>query len=124
MTPNDPRHGTTRGYQAHRKAGQKPCPACRDAYNHKRRTQRAHQPRLPYQPLADYIAGRLGRDTVTPWTVAKTLHVDQHNIPRWQTQGLMIATGDRLAVKRLHVHPHSIWGDTIYQDIYSQEVTA
>ena len=31
MTPNDPRHGTSAGYDAHRRNGEKACDPCRDA---------------------------------------------------------------------------------------------
>ena len=33
MNPDDPRHGTPAGYQAHRKAGETPCRTCKDAQN-------------------------------------------------------------------------------------------
>ena len=32
MDPFDPRHGTTAGYHAHRKVGDRPCPDCNEAY--------------------------------------------------------------------------------------------
>ena len=43
MTPQDPRHGTAAGYDAHRRAGQQACPACRAgaaAYEGRLRTDR------------------------------------------------------------------------------------
>lgn len=40
MKADDPRHGEPRGYYAHKKAGQKPCPACRKAVAAKERQRR------------------------------------------------------------------------------------
>lgn len=33
MSPDDPRHGTRRGYQAHRKDGENACGPCRAAHS-------------------------------------------------------------------------------------------
>lgn len=32
MRRDDPRHGTSAGYQTHKREGKKPCKPCRDAY--------------------------------------------------------------------------------------------
>lgn len=45
MNPDDPRHGTYAGYQAHKKTNQEqPCEPCRIAYNAYQRERRKSDP--------------------------------------------------------------------------------
>lgn len=69
MSPDDPRHGTTKGYAAHQADGEKTCPACtrakQDYYNHARR-QRAYgrwQPWADATPVREHVQRLMANGT-------------------------------------------------------------
>lgn len=73
------------------------------------------QPRLPFEPLEQWIAVRYPRDEnkYTPHLVANEfvgdlVGVDRQTIHNWRQQGIPIYAADRAAT-RLGTHPTLIW---------------
>ncbi len=47
MKADDPRHGTERGYTAHRRAGSHPCDACKEAHRRRNIERQLRPPKVP-----------------------------------------------------------------------------
>ena len=56
MSPDDPRHGTTAGYQAHRRAKESACDPCRQAQAAASAARRRNPAHLARQRLKAYAA--------------------------------------------------------------------
>ena len=62
--------------------------------------------RLPWEPLASFLAPR----QMTQAETAIVCGVDERTIVRWQREGLTLRAADHVAI-RLGQHPLSIWGE-------------
>lgn len=96
MTPDDPRHGTRAGYQAHRKVGQPACPACLRGRAREDKTVRYdHHRGIPFEHSPDDV-----RELLFPWlAMGLSYHAIGQAAGLGGPQGARL--GDRLAENRV-----------------------
>lgn len=152
--------GTVSGYRRHTRLQEPPCGPCTDANRtyaraYKKRCadpsgcdrvahtnglchthNKDHQPnprtpRLPFQPLADYLERRHANDSHvgryygrhSGRIYAEACGVHPRAFQAWKTEGLTIRAADKAAV-HLGTLPIFIWGDLFYADIPLEDEAA